>query len=71
MVSFMPHSSNSNIPTVSSLYTAEVSLNCPLCGATEDGFTESPAGQTHECDTCGESYQVHPDADIEFGYVLG
>lgn len=52
--------------TVTELRTHDVEVECPHCGALEEGFCVDPRGGDFECDSCGEKYQVHSDADIEF-----
>lgn len=56
--------------TVTELYTTEVSCRCPECGNYEEGFVTDPRGQTFKCESCGAAYQVHPNADVEYGIVI-
>ncbi|MCE2571852.1 hypothetical protein [Motilimonas eburnea] len=48
------------------MLTADVEVICPHCGSLESGFVGNPAGGEFVCDSCGQPYQVHKEADIEF-----
>jgi len=50
----------------SSIYTSNVTVDCPNCGCLQDGFLANPAGLEFKCDCCGDKYKVHSEADIEF-----
>lgn len=53
------------LETVTSLYTRSVTLFCPHCNTTQDGFIGNPSGTDFDCDNCGKTYHVHAEADIE------
>lgn len=43
-----------------------VSLNCPHCEATQDGWMIDPRGKEHECDECGKTYRVPESVRVDF-----
>jgi transposase-like protein len=43
-----------------------VSIDCPHCNATQDGWLADPRDKTHECDDCGKSYRVPADIRLSF-----
>lgn len=55
-----------NILVVSEIQCKAVSLNCPHCGATQDGWIADPRGREEECDKCGKPYSVAIDPQINF-----
>lgn len=49
-----------------SLITArEVTVDCPYCQTQQDGFIGDPRNETVDCEDCGNTFHIHPDADIE------
>jgi predicted RNA-binding Zn-ribbon protein involved in translation (DUF1610 family) len=58
--------SDSSMKTATVMYATSVRVQCPHCGAVEDGFIGNPAGKAFECDSCKQPYRIHPEADIEF-----
>jgi uncharacterized protein (DUF983 family) len=40
-------------------------VRCPHCEKWDDWGSCDPSGSSGECQSCGEPYTVHPDADIE------
>lgn len=50
---------------VAELKVVEYKLNCPYCGELEEGFYGDCRGQGVECDSCGEEYKIHSEADFE------
>lgn len=51
--------------TVTELEVTDYKLDCPHCGAGEYGFGGDARGETFTCDSCGEEYKIHSDADFE------
>jgi uncharacterized protein (DUF983 family) len=51
---------------VTEIIATEVYTVCPHCKARNEGWFDDPRGKRDTCESCGEVYQVHPDADIEF-----
>lgn len=50
-------------------YATDVKARCPSCGRWLDGWVTDPRGsEGGECEYCGVTLSVHPDADIEFSY---
>jgi hypothetical protein len=43
-----------------------VSVDCPYCEASQDGWIADPRGKVHECGDCGKSYRVPDDVQIAF-----
>lgn len=62
-------SEEKEVKVVTTLFTTEIQFKCPHCNAIQDGWVADPSGGTHECEECGNSYRVHPEADIEYGYA--
>ncbi len=56
-----------SIKSQSLMTTTNVEVECPHCGEKQSGFWGNPAGGEFVCDDCQQPYQVHPDADIDFG----
>lgn len=40
-------------------------VDCPYCGFELDGLIGDPRGSEIECDNCGNTFDVDPDADFE------
>lgn len=57
----------SSIPVVSEIKCSMVALECPHCGATQEGWLSDPRGREEECDECGQKYGVAIDPHITFG----
>jgi uncharacterized protein (DUF983 family) len=55
----------SDIPVVTTIYVQADYVECPHCGAHQDGWVNDPRGAEETCDECGEPYKVHNDADLE------
>lgn len=51
---------------VSEIKCKAVSLNCPHCGASQDGWMSDPRGCEEKCDECGKPYSVAIDSQINF-----
>lgn len=43
-----------------------VSIDCPHCRASQDGWLADPRGKDHECDDCGKRYRVPADIRVVF-----
>lgn len=51
---------------VTMIYADAKYIECPYCGAEQDGWVGDPRGGTpEECDECGEEYTISKHADIE------
>lgn len=50
---------------VTEIQAITVQLDCPYCGALQEGWVCDPRGVVEKCEECGEEYKVHPDADID------
>lgn len=51
--------------TVTELTVTDYECECPHCGVRESGFCGDARGKTITCDSCGEDYLIHSDADFE------
>lgn len=56
-----------SIETQTIMTTTTVDIECPHCSKKQSGFWGNPAGGQFVCGDYKQTYQVHPDADIEFG----
>ncbi|MBF3843981.1 hypothetical protein ISG21_00570 [Burkholderia pseudomallei] len=56
----------SGIRQVEKLQVWSLSLDCPHCESTQDGWVADPRGREHECDECGQNYLVPKDVPFEF-----
>lgn len=52
-------------PIVIAVYVSHI--NCPHCGASQNGFLNDPRGGDFICDDCEKSYHVPQDALLNFG----
>lgn len=50
---------------VTTVYVKAEYIRCPYCQAEQDGWVHDPRGAVEKCEDCGETYSVHPDADME------
>lgn len=54
---------------ITMFYATAIKAKCPSCGEWLDGWIGDPRGsEKSDCDYCGTSFKVHPDADVEFAY---
>jgi hypothetical protein len=51
--------------TVTKIRARNAELNCPHCGAEQDGWMVDPRGREQTCDACNQPYQVAPDALVQ------
>ncbi|MEZ9708662.1 hypothetical protein AB4254_08320 [Vibrio breoganii] len=47
------------------LTATSIKVECPHCGGRLDGFLDDPRGSELDCDHCHQTFEIHPDADIE------
>ena len=53
------------IPEVSMIYSSDFYVICPVCSERNGGWFGNPRGSTTECSTCGTTFKIHNDADVE------
>ncbi len=51
-----------DVAEIQVLRFSAASLNCPHCGASQDGWLFDPRGKVHECADCGKSYRFPANA---------
>lgn len=44
----------------------DCSVDCPHCGAAQEGWIVDPRNRVHVCDDCGKPYRVRADARLGF-----
>lgn len=58
----------SNTKTVTLLYARDVYCECPHCNYKVDGWFGDPRGAVDtECENCDKTFNIHEEADIEYG----
>ena len=54
---------------ITMFYAASIKAKCPSCGEWLDGWFGDPRGtEGGECEYCGATLYVSPEADVEFAY---
>lgn len=48
-----------------SMTAKEVTVECPHCDKTTEGYIGDPRGTEVECEHCTQAFKIHPEADIE------
>ncbi|MCG7643739.1 hypothetical protein MHM99_19850 [Alteromonas sp. MmMcT2-2] len=51
--------------TQTMMSASEVRVDCPYCHSQQDGFIGDPRNETVDCEDCGKTFHIPPDADIE------
>lgn len=50
---------------VTNIRASSAALDCPRCGAEQDGWLVDPRGREQTCDECKQPYEVAPDASVQ------
>ncbi len=53
-----------NSKVVTSIRASRATLDCPHCGAEQDGWMVDPRGCEQTCDECKLPYEVAADASV-------
>lgn len=54
-----------NKKIVINVRASKASLDCPHCGAEQDGWMVDPRGLEQTCDQCNQPYEVAPEASVQ------
>lgn len=50
---------------VINIRASRATLDCPHCGAEQDGWMVDPRGRAQTCDECKQQYEVSADASVQ------